>query len=350
MIQPQYLQQPQPAVNSGGGANAVAINIHNPQAFGAPQQQAAQSPVQYPIYGYPQSQVYSPQPMMQNFQQPYLPQLPMYQPPAPPAQAYPVAQEPIMPEPVLVPQMMPEVPVQPVAAPEQIAAPEPAAQTMPQASSVDVQGLIQGLNSPDPNAQADAITLIAQHSQKQEGETDEQHMARALQLVDTNLMGTLTNIIQQDTTSLEGPSKEQVAAMDKLQKGKNLTQQEQQLLDQVSPRELAEQNKIISMFTLAMLQGHQRDEVDNYRATAGADAIPAMGLSDLTGYNEIVNVVNTTQIPGVKVAAIQALGYAARPEDAQVLQSALANVANDTDPTVQAAYQDAMAKIGTVQA
>ena len=344
MIQPQYAQpiQQYPQPVTGQGASAVSINIMNPQAFGAP---AAQSPYTAPMYSYPQAQVYSPMPQQMPYQMPYMmPQqypVPQYPVPQqyPPAEAYPVTQQPEMPPPVLAPEAAP-VP-QPAAQP---AAPvsEPAATP---AQSVDVAALNQELVSQDLNIQTEAITKIAQYSQV-EPET-------ALQLVDTQIMNNLASIIAKDTSALEGPTPEQAAIVEKLKKGEQLTPQEEQLFNQSSPREVAEKNKIFSMFTLAMLQKLQRDEIDAYNASVDpTQTVPALKLQDLAGYQQIVDAINTSPVPDVKSAGIQALVYSAQPEDAQAVQDALANVGKELQaakdkahPAVAQAYQEAMAKI-----
>lgn len=365
MIQPQYNMAQCPPTAMGAGANAVSINIHNPQAFATPPQSA----VTQPIYNYPQAQLYAPQPYMTQQQmpaypQPYFqpaynyPQAQMYAPqpyvmqqPMQTTQAiyqapevYPVNTTPVMPEPVLAPQQS-QVPVAPAQQTPPVAAPEPAAQATPQADAVDIQMLNQELASQDLAVQEDAITKIAQYSQAAP--------ELALQLVDNQIMGSLANIIQADSSKLPGPSQQQIDLTEKARTGQKLAPQEEEILKQSSPREMAEKNKVFSMFTLAMLQKLQRDEVDAYNASAGqGNTVPPIKIQDLAGYQQIVNTAQTSQIPDVRAAAIQALAYAARPEDAQVIQDALMPIGKELEaakdkanPIIMAAYQEAVSKI-----
>lgn len=341
MIQPQfnpaYAQQA-----PSSGASAVNIQIYEPKAFGSTPNQAAApmtSPMAAPmpqnldnqLYNYPQAPMYAPgmaSPYQQYAQTPMMPQ--MYNPYAPMPQA-------MAPEPQIMPAstMAPEQTAQPAEAPQV----EPAAAP---ASTVDVAKITQELNSPDLNQQTDAITKVAQMSQAEP--------AIALQLVDNQIMQNLAGIIQKDTAALAGPTKEQVAATEKLQKGGKLTPAEQQLVEQGSPKEMAEKNKVFSMFTLAMLQKLQRDEVKQFNAQAGQNSVPPLKLQDMAGFSEITNTIKTNAIPAVKVAGIQALSYVAEPEDLQVMQQILSPLANDSDADVKQAAQEALTKLSTPQA
>lgn len=333
MIQnPQFM--PQQATPS---ASAVNIQIFNPQAYASPNGQQAVIPQQgldKQIYNYPTGSIFQPG------QQAY-----GYQPVQMPAPQ-------VMPQPVL--QAAPEAQAQ-AQAPAQAPAQQPAVQAVGQPqpqpelndvgtsepsvpeNAVDLNALNAGLQSTDINAQTDAITQIAQMSQATPD--------IALQVVDNQIMQSLIGIIQNDTSKLEGPNQQQIQVAEKAGKGEQLTPEEQAIFEQSSPRELAEKNKVFAMFTLAMLQKLQRDEIDTYNAENPAAQVAPIKLEELTGFSEVLNTLNTTQIPAVKVAAIQALSYASRPEDAPTLEAALGALTQDPDVAVQEAAKEALGKV-----
>ena len=104
MIQPTNAQQlyPQP-----GGANAVSINIYNPQAYGSmPQQNAMQAPYQLSnsLYQMPVASAYQQQMQPQAYQQ-FMPVAnPVVQQPALTAPAPQVMPESVMPAPQAIAQ------------------------------------------------------------------------------------------------------------------------------------------------------------------------------------------------------------------------------------------------------
>ena len=181
-----------------------------------------------------------------------MPQQPIYE--APPQVVSPQPQQ--MPETAIQqPAVQTETPI-PTTAPEiQVQQPLQPAQT------VDVAGLASALQSPDPAVQEAAITQIANYSQ---GEP-----AVAQQVLNQQIMGSLADIVSADNSQLQDSTPEQLAAIEKANKGEQLTPEEQQLASVMSPKAAADKNKIISMFTLAMLQKNQRDELDAYMASQG---------------------------------------------------------------------------------
>ena len=318
------IQNPQMPQQATPGASAVNIQIFNPQAYASPNGQQAVLPQQNldnQIYNYPQASIYQPGQQAYNYQS--------LQMPAPQ----------VMPQPMLSqqqPQMLQK------AAPE-VQQPElnniPTNEPTQPENAVDLNALNAALQSEDINTQTDTITKIAQMSQSTPDV--------ALQVVDNGIMQSLIGIIQKDTSKLEGPNQQQIQVADKANKGEQLTPEEQAIFEQSSPRELAEKNKVFAMFTLAMLQKLQRDEIDSYNAQSPNTQIPPIKMEELTGYKEIVDTLNTTQIPAVKVAAIQALSYASRPEDAQTLEGIIGKLAQDPDQTVQEAAKEALGKLST---
>ncbi len=390
MIQPQYAQ---PYSQGTPSANAVNIQIFEPKAYASPQGAMASAPMQpnytNPLYNYPQAslygapQQYAPYPMQQPMPM-YQPQYPAYMMPQQP-QVYAMPQYPAYPEqmaqipaeaPQVIspePQAMPEPvieqtqpqPVQPEIQPQQ---PEiqpqqpeaaPAAEQQPQvqtqtqpvevqqpaqpAGSIDVASLVSNLQSTDPAVQEKAITEIANYSQ---GEP-----AQAQQVLNEQIMTNLAGIVNADISQLQGPTPEQNAVFEKAARGEQLTPEETQLAQQLSPQTAAAKNKIISMFTLAMLQKNQRDELDAYMASQGGNSnIQPLQMQDLIGFNEIQNAVQNDANPEIRLAGIQAVSYAARPEDIQTVQGVLQNSLNDPEPLIQQAAQETLSKLGAAPA
>ncbi len=326
----QGYMQPTPS------ASAVNIQIFEPKAYAAPQTPAQ---VQNPVYAYPQTSMYA-QPYMNQYQQ-YMPQ-PYALPMAP--QAQPPQQQ--MPAPVIEQQQAPveqapaqQAPVQPQAPAVDTAS----TQTQNPQNQVDVNALVAGLQNPDTKVQEDSITKIANLSQ---GEPAMQNA-----VLSEPVMRGLADIIKQDTSGLQGPSEAQIAAINKAASGQQLTPEEQALTEQLAPKTAADKNRVISMFTLAMLQKNQRDEIDRYNATQDAqNQVPQLPVNDLIGYNEIENAARNEQEKEVKLAAIQALSYVARPEDKQALEPVFQAALQDPEPLIQSAASEALANIGSTAA
>lgn len=331
----QGYNQPMQATPS---ASAVNIQIFSPQAYSGQPQQS----VQNPIYAYPQQSVYN-QPYANQYQQ-YMPQQV-----APQMQA---VQEQAMPAPVLNQNPQPQVAVENNAQPQAQAPAQPQAQApnmnvvqpqQPNQNTVDVNALLAGLQSTDNKAQEDAITKIANYSQ---GAPEMQNAV----LTEPIMMG-LANIIKQDTSGLQGPSEAQMAAINKAATGAQLTPEEEALTQNLAPKTLADKNRVISMFTLAMLQKNQRDEIDRYNQTQDpANQLPQLKVNDLIGYTEIENAARNENEKEVKLAAIQALSYVARPEDKATLEPVLTAALQDSEPLIQQAATEVLTNIGSTVA
>ncbi len=384
MIQPQYAQ---PYAQGTPSASAVNIQIFEPKAYASPQPAAMQPNYTNQLYNYPQASLYGAEqapyapypmaPMPQQYpgmQMPQYPGMPMQQPlgypggqilpypgmqmPQQPLPGYPggqilpypsaqMPQQPVYEAPPQVvspqPQPMPEtVMQQPTVQPQAPAAPTPEIQVqqpVQPAQTVDVAGLVTALQSTDPAAQEAAITQIANYSQSEP--------AVAQQVLNQQIMGSLADIVNADNSQLQDSTPEQLAAIAKANNGEQLTPEEQQLASTISPKAAADKNKIISMFTLAMLQKNQRDELDAYMAAQGEtnNLIP-LSTDNLIGFKEIQNQIQTNENPEVRLAGIQALSYVAKPEDAAVIQSSLQNSLNDPEPIIQQAAQEVLNKFG----
>ncbi|MBR2386360.1 hypothetical protein IKA92_03600, partial [bacterium] len=202
---------------------------------------------------------------------------------------------------------------------------------------VNTEKLMAGLDSADLEVQTQTIDAIAKMSQA-ESEI-------ALQLIDDNLMAKLAQIAAVDTSKLEGPSKDRIKIAEKVKKGKKITDAEQQILDTVSPKEIAVKNKVISMYTLALLQKLQRDEVENYNALQAnsGNAIPNVQVGELVGFKEIVNEAANAQTPVVRKAALQSIIYVLRVDEADVAKELLTPFANDKDVEIQKIAKEALA-------
>ncbi len=364
MIGPQYAQ----AYTQGTpSASAVNIQIFEPKAYASPQP-AMQPNYTNPIYNYPQTSMYAPMSAPQYpMPQMMLPQYPAYpqaqampqpmqapaqpvvmqQPQAPiyteqpqiytiPPQVVTQPQVQEMPAPAIAPQPQPQVVTQPQV---QEAAPVNVQQPAQPAQAIDVNALVAGLQSADPSVQEKTITEIANFSQ---GEP-----AQAQQVLNEQIMTNLANIVSQDISQLQGPSPEQTAVLEKAARGEQLTPEETQLAQQLAPQTAAAKNKIISMFTLAMLQKNQRDELEAYMASQGNTNIKPIQMQDLIGFNEIQNAIQTNPNPEVRLAGVQAISFVAKPEDAATVSAILTpSLTNDPEPLIQQAVTETLTKIG----
>ncbi|MBQ7287475.1 MAG: hypothetical protein IJW73_06930 [Candidatus Gastranaerophilales bacterium] len=363
MVQSTNMLNPYP---QQGGANAVAINIYNPQAYGAPATQQQVPPYAYTnsLYNMPQVSAY-PQMAAQPMAYPqYIPtgvvnNAPMLinepQLTAPAPQAMPqsvivpeVAAAPVQQEVVQAPaQEVAQAPVQQAPAPvqqapapvQQAPAPVEIVEPQQQVQVIDIDGLVNNLKSADVNLKGETINQIATYAQ----EAPEV----ALQVVSEPVMQGLVDIINEDTTGLQGPTPEQIAVAEKIAKGAQLTPEEDALAEQLSPRDAANKNRIFALYTLAMIQKLQRDELNQYieaQKANGQEAIAPLNVQDLVGYNDVVNVIKNDARPEVKVAAIQALQHVVEPQDKATIEAVLADAQNSQDEAVKTAAAEAMAK------
>ena len=362
MIQPTNVQMPMQAqYPQQGGANAVAINIYNPQAYGStPNAQTGVVPqtFQQPIYSMPYMPMYSDTSMTNPMA--YQQFIPTYNQQYQPQLMAPQATE--MPQSVMTPEqpvvVQPQVQVQPQqiieqpqAAQEAQAQPVQEAQTQavqqPEvvqaqqpAQTVDVDALVNDLKSTDANVKGEAIKKIAGYAQ----EAPEV----ALQVVSEPIMQSLVDIIKEDTSNLPGPTAEQQKVMDKIQKGEKLTAEEQAIAEQQSsPQEVANHNKTIAIYTLAMIQKLQREELNQYiesQKANGQQAIAPLNINDLIGYNEMADIAQNSKDENLKLAAIEALGHVVEPQDKTMIEPILTEAQKSQNENVKNAANEAMAK------
>ena len=365
MIQPNYVQPPQGTTQQPGGANAVSINIYNPQAYGNTNgvqqpQQPQQPPYNYTnsVYQMPQGEVYGNQNQAQVPPQQYFVPSANTQVPVNEQNAQPV----IAPAPQVMPNSV--IPTQQNEGVQPQNAQDPNAQQTAAAAlqgqngenatqdvannadgkneeiqSVDTDALIKELKSEDSEAKSQAINKLAAYAQEKP--------EVALQVVSEPVMQALVDVIKEDTSSLEGPTDKQIEIAEKISKNEQLTPEEEKLSNELSPRDKANKNRIFALYTLAMIQKLQRDELNQYietQKTNGEQPIEPIKLENLVGYNDIVNVINNDPRPEVKVAAIQALEHVAQPDDKAKVEEILANALKSEDEPVKAAAEEALAK------
>ena len=160
-------------------------------------------------------------------------------------------------------------------------------------------------------------------------------------------MQALVDIINEDTSGLQGPTKEQEAVAEKLRKGETLTAEEQAIADQTSPLDMANHNRTIATYVLAMIQRLQRDEMKDYIASQvanGETPCAPLGIQDLIGYQEMVNAIKNDPSLKVRVAAVEALQYVIEPEDKAVVEPVLLEAQKSTNEDLKAVATDALAK------
>ncbi len=374
MVQQQTTYMPVPHPNY----NAVKIDIHNP-TVGTPdlgQQYAPQyAQPTMPYYTYPQSQVYN---YPQAQAQPYYP--PVACPPCPvnvdaapkvaeapkalppvdvnPAPAPvqpqvqpqiqqqninvpPVQQVPPVPQPVVVPQTeTPKAPEPVVSTPESAKTEAPKTEAKPEvvpseqvAPQVDINSFIAKLANPDYDTQAAGMEEIA-NLVKTSPE-------KATELVDTKVFDALTNIINADTSKLEGPTKEQLAAREKFMSGKEVSPEEKELANKLSPKEQAERNKSYALFTSAIMQKLYGDEVKRLSNTT----VP---LTELPGVTTVVDNLKDNPNPMVRASAIEALSYIQNPEYKKDLTTVFTVAQNDQDPGVAESAKAALDRLNQI--
>jgi hypothetical protein len=314
--QQQPYQQPyQSQQKAQPTASAVTINIIEPKAYAGGEASPYPPPPPMPMYSYPQGSIYNqpgmyPPPMMPPMPMPMpgpMPQpVPMPMPEQPPVnQSQIINQAPQMPPPPVQypqqpqpqqvpPQYQPVPPQQPQQPPvqqpvqqeqpvQQQPQPAPVETQEPQLSVNDLPAINAALQQPDPNIQAAAIEAVARIGQG-----------------DANTYTSLINTLGQDTSKMSGPEKAQ-----------------------------AESNKKHAMWTLAILNQNQNPEV---------------GLQDLPGASQMLQVLKNDPNPEMRKAAISAIDFLTKPQDAALSAKIFEIVGTkDKNPEVAALAKQALA-------
>ncbi len=354
MIQPQYFQQAYPQTPS-----AVSINIYEPKSYASAPNQVpygytnelysmpqnslwaaqpqgyVQSPQYQPMYYPMQGQMpYQPAQVINQQPQAYFPQQTGVQAPIPQVQIAPVAQQQMPPSAIEQPQTV-----------EAQQTSMPSVEQPADAPKVDTDTLIADLRSPNFTSQKEAITSIANFTVASP--------ELALQVATDPVKQALVDVIKSDTSKLPDLAAEKSAIEEKQQKGEKLTPEEEATLQKTSPKIEAETNKAFAMFSLAMVQKISRDNIAQYaeNQTKNGNPAPAQpNLKDLIGYNELLNVLQNEPNAELKIAAIQAIQYMARPEENAQVEEILTPLTNDSDPTVSKFAKEAIAKLGQAPA
>lgn len=343
---PQYqipLQQP--------NYNAVKIDINNPQVNTPPayaqNPQIQQAPAVTPVYNsIPAASVYE------------IPQQSIYQPQATLNQPAAVQAVTSVPPPVIIqpsvktqPQMQLQPEPQPQPQPQTQLQSEP--QPQPQAPApvaieaepkkvevkapetkapqLDLNEFISKLTGTDYAVQAKAIESIAEIAQ-----TSPQ---KATELLDVKVIDALLGIMSKDTSKLEGPTAQQLQIREKIIGGKTVTEDEKAEANKISPMELAERNKLFSIYTIAILQKLYGSEIEKI------DKGTVVPITELPGAAGIVEQIKNNPNPMVRIAGIDALSFIQRPEYKQDLTTLFSVAKNDKDPNVQKIADLALKKL-----
>ncbi|MDD3014345.1 MAG: hypothetical protein PHC34_11640 [Candidatus Gastranaerophilales bacterium] len=308
MAQPPMSQQAQAPMPS---ASAVSINIIEPKAYGsAPSPQAAApmaQPYNYPVapmYNYPQAPCYA------------MPQAPVYGPQ--PSLYTPPMLAPMPTQQTYNPGVLQQTAAAPVPPPpsviDQQPAPEKAvnqhivqdAQPKQQEAQIDVAAINKSLVSANLDEQTAAIEKIAEIGQS--------NNQQAAVLINEDVFKNLTGIISKDTSKLTDADKTK-----------------------------AEGNKIIGMWTMAVLQKNLRDAVNT---ELKAQNLPSVPLYELPGMTQVEKNIKSDPNPQVRSAGIQALRYLAQPEDNKVISDVLNTVIQtEKDAAVKADAQSALSAL-----
>ncbi len=354
--------------------NAVKIDIHHPEAYGGVNSKGQLNPVapqnDASTYGYPMVPIYNMPTVAQyntpgSYPAPVINPIPQVAPQAsqqiasqaaqaqaPVAPAVPTAQAPVqvppiapvpMPVPVMAPVPPAAVPAAPVVPMPSVNAPvtqnvninpaipaavvdktentkvapvKPVEAKTEVNPGVDVNALLAGLSSKNPDDQTAAIQKIAELAQT--------NPAASKALLNEQVFGQLVNVINADTSKLQGPT------------GKdNKT---------LSPLEKAEINKQFAVYTLAILQKNFRDEINKEMKK---NNLPDIAINDLPYIKEgIVNNLKDNPNPTIREACLSALNYVGRPEDKEVLKVLYdISAKHDASPEVKKAASECLAKL-----
>lgn len=293
-----YPQQPQ--------ANAVNINIVNPQAFAAPPSQAQ------PYYA----------PVMQQ---------PVYAPQAAPVAPEAVAPAPVIPEAPKAAEVAPATPqAAPAAAPQtpEVVAPEKAP------SKIDVPSFAKKLHSENLEEQSNVIEEIAK--------TTQENPEAATAFLDTQVMEGLLSVIANDTSKLQGPSPKQLELRQKLIDKQTLTPEETAEANTITPMETAERNKEYAIYTIAFLQNLLINEVQKRNNTL-------VDIKDLPAIEQVAQTAKGNPNPLLRASALTALTHIARPEYKPVLNPIFELAKKDDNAEVQKAATEGLKVISEMK-
>lgn len=317
--------------------NGVNIELINPQGLGVNTPQPYYQPVQPQYYQPVQPQVQQ-QPVQPQYYQPAQPQ---------------VQQQPVQPQYYQPVQPSIQQPVQPpVNQDVQVtAAPADNTQEAPQTQSVP-EPQIQTQEQVKPEVQAPKETLDPEIATSFAGKLNEtsgldqqaviEDIATKIKtndpvansLLDERVFDALADIINTDTSALPGPSPEVI----ELRQKENLTEDEKQKASELSPLEIAENNKQYALFTISYMQNRLNSELEKNQREA-------LELKDLPCIETVVNAVKTNPDPAVRAAGIATLANIAKPQYKADLNTIFQLAEQDENPQVQSAASKAIERI-----
>lgn len=313
------------------------INAPQQPNFNVPQAQYQQRPTMAPSYNAVQINLDTPT-LNAPAAMPYYPPVNMpanYQPiPQYPASPMPVQQAPAqeVPPPVVAPTQQPTVEVK---APEE-SAPETLADKA-----------FKGLSSDNYDTQATVMEEIAKKGLN--------NSADAAPYLQENIMDKLVDIIEADNSNLAGPTDKQIELRNKIMENENaiaeaeqsgkdpksvklpheVSAEETEEANKLSPFEQAERNKEWAMFTTAILQKTYADEIQKQTGS-----VPA--LSELPGSRAIISTLKNSDNPDMAVSAIDALVHVQRPEYKEDLKTLYTIAQSDSRQQVAEAATQAL--------
>lgn len=204
----------------------------------------------------------------------------------------------------------------------------------------------KGLSSPDYDTQALAMEGIAKKGLENQD---------VVPYVQENIFDRLIEIMNTDTSKLAGPTEQQTAIRNKMAENDeamkkateagqnpetvklphNLTQQEVDEGNRLSPYEQAERNKEYAMFTTCILQKTYADKLEELSGN-----VPP--VTELPGSKAIITTLKENQNPDMRKSAIDALRYVERPEYKDDLTTLYTIAQNDADQGVSEAATQAL--------
>ncbi len=306
----QYPQAQATPAAQPSQANAVNIQIYNPQAYaGSPNQTAAPAPAST---------------VPAQF-------VPVQQPTVAPAPATPV---PVPPAPVITeetpvapaPEAAPATPTAEATTPTPAAIETPATDAPKTPTAIDVPAFSARLKSDNLEDQGKAIEEIAELTQNDP--------TSAAALLDTQIMEGLLGVVAKDTASLQGPTPQQLELRQKAVSGQTLTDAEKTEANNITPMETAERNKQYALYTVAFLQNLLNSEVEKRNGSA-------LDIQNVPGLEQVVQTVKSDANPLLRVSALASLSHIARPEYKPVLSQVFELAKTDADENVKKAAEKA---------
>ncbi|MCQ2789995.1 MAG: hypothetical protein MJ229_06435 [bacterium] len=187
--------------------------------------------------------------------------------------------------------------------------------------AMDVNKFIKALMSDNADTQAKAMSLIVEVAAKRPDV--------AVDLLDVKVVDTLVGIMSQDTSTLQGPTQKQINARRKMMENAPMTEAEKADAAFYSPKEVAEQNKQLAIYTIASLDNIYADEVKKM----SNNTVP---LNELPGVKNIVEEMTSDKNSRVtKVVCMDALMSIYTPEYKNEMLTVANLAANDQDPGVK---------------